>query len=129
MTIPSPTWTELLAEVRASCLVQGTWSGEARRLRDALGAKRMTPSIGGQIEARLRSAGYELDEIPRFESDPIIVAPTGTRDVAAQLLPLLPELRSLDRVLPEGLPWRDSRSQPAVSAASSRDAWEQTIRG
>ena len=108
MTIPSSPWAELLEEVRASCLAQGTWSGEARRLRDALDAKRMTASLGAQIEARLRSAGYELDEIPRFESDPVIVAPAGTRDLAAELAPLLPELRALDRVVPVGLPWRDS---------------------
>lgn len=100
-------WQELLTSIADDCRAVGFWSGEARRLRDAHGAKRMGPRIVEAIASRLARSGYDLDECPSFEGDPVLVTPAGTKQLAAQVLPLLADLRALDGVIPRDLPWRD----------------------
>src|SRR5688500_10150355 len=106
------TWRALLDAIHAECLRTGSWSGEVRELRDAIGAKRMGPRVVERIRTRLAEAGYEIEGGPQldgsldYESFWASVAPAGTKDLAANIEALLPEIRHLDAVVGDP-PWRD----------------------
>ncbi len=97
-------WQDLLDDIGAGCHTLGSWSGEARRFREVMDATRLGPRIAERIVARLAEAGYEGSL--RFESDMVIVTPTGTKELAATVQALLPGLRALDAQIPK-LPWKD----------------------
>jgi hypothetical protein len=106
--VPSPDpWEAFLARIRSDCLAFGSWSGDARALRDAAGARRIGRRVAERITARLATAGYEVDEPIFNESQTIIVTPTGTRELAATVEALLPHIRRWDAAIPS-LPWRDA---------------------
>jgi hypothetical protein len=99
-------WVALLDEIGEACRESGLWGSEARRIRDAAGIARIGRRAATAIEARLFAAGYELDEPLKHESQPVVVTPRGTRELAALLEPLLPDLRACDAVVGNA-PWRD----------------------
>jgi hypothetical protein len=116
-------WQALLDEIHEECLRVGSWSGEVRILRDAIGAKRMGPRVEDRIRSRLAEAGYEVEgdyEIKdsiAYESFWASIAPVGTKDLAAMVEPLLPEIRHWDAMVGDP-PWRDS-----LVAAHSAGRW------
>jgi hypothetical protein len=99
-------WVGLLDEIGETCRESGLWGSEARRIRDAAGIARIGRRAAAAIEARLLAAGYELNEPLKHESQPVVVTPRGTRELAALLEPLLPDLRAFDAVMRNAV-WRD----------------------
>ena len=105
-------WQAMLDAIHEECLRKGSWSGEVRTLRDAIGAKRMGPRVVDRIRSRLAESGYEIDGEPAldgslaYESFWASIAPTGTRDLAASVEALLPEIRHWDALVGDP-PWRD----------------------
>jgi hypothetical protein len=136
----SDAWQALLDVIHEACLSTGSWSGEVRTLRDAIGAKRMGPRIVDRIREGLAEAGYEIEGEPgldgslEYESFYAFIAPTGARDLAATVESLLPEIRQWDAVVGDP-PWRDHivatrsvgrwlerRHRSGSSVGSKRDA-------
>ena len=105
-------WQALLDTIHDDCLRVGSWSGEVRTLRDAIGAKRMGPRVVDRIRSRLAESGYEIEGEPglegslAYESFWASIAPSGTRDLAASVEALLPEIRRWDALVGDP-PWRD----------------------
>ena len=105
-------WQALLDSIHQECLRIGSWSGEVRLLRDAIGARRMGPRVVDRIRTRLAEAGYEIEGDSQaegslaYESLSATIAPEGARELAATVEALLPEIRRWDAVIANP-PWRD----------------------
>jgi hypothetical protein len=105
-------WQALLDTIHEECLRVGSWSGEVRLLRDAIGATRMGPRVVDRIRTRLAEAGYEIEGDSQaegslaYESLWASIAPTGARELAATVESLLPEIRRWDAAIADP-PWRD----------------------
>jgi hypothetical protein len=86
----------------------GVWSGEARRLRDALGARKLGSRLSARIVRTLGQAGFEPDnDAIRYESETLLVYRAGAQALIAEIRALLPEIRDADRQIATDLPWRD----------------------
>ncbi len=107
MTDADP-WRALLDDIAASCRRIGDWSGEARALREAIGAKRIGWRVAERIAGRLAEAGFESDPpFVRYESQSVVITPAGARCLAATVADLLPEIRRVDAEVPSIATSRD----------------------
>ena len=105
---PPAAWLELLAEIEREIGRVGYWSGEARRLRDAMGIRRLGRRNGAQLIEALRRRGYESDTDPiNYESELLIVRRIGATELAKAISELLPAIREADRLVPRDADWRD----------------------
>jgi hypothetical protein len=105
-------WQGLMENVHAACLEMGSWGGEVRELRDALGAKRMSRRVEQEIRERLADAGYEIEGDSQaegsiaYEGLEAIISPAGARELAATVEAMLPDIRFWDANTGDP-PWRD----------------------
>jgi hypothetical protein len=103
---PHDAWGELIRDIEASCVRHGYWSGEVRRLRDAIGARKMGVKIADRMRQLMADAGYEIDGELEFESLEVRISPTGTLGLALTLEPVIERIRYWDRQVLDA-PWRD----------------------
>jgi hypothetical protein len=117
-----PSWDAFLLIVERAIAERGYWGGEALRLRDAAGRKRLGRSGGRLVVDVLEAAGYEVEvefgEPPRFESEMVMIRRAGGAELAKTIEELLPSIREADRVVPASAMWRD-----AVVARHAVRAW------
>jgi hypothetical protein len=121
-TAMPPSWHQFLDEVDRAIVRTGSWSGEARDVRDAAGRKRLGAAGGRKLVAALEEAGFEVevefDAPPRFESEMVIIRRAGAGDLAKAIEGLLPSIREADKSVPLNAMWRD-----AVVARTAVRAW------
>jgi endonuclease/exonuclease/phosphatase family metal-dependent hydrolase len=120
-TLPDlgPNWPAMLRELEAEIDVTGDWSGDARRLRDAAGWRRLGIERGLDLAAALAGVGLEFDgPPPRFESDPVIIVRKDAVSTARWIEALLPAIREADEAVPGNACWRD-----AVVARRAMRSW------
>jgi len=125
----SAAWDELVAEIDANISATGSWAGEAMRLRDAAGYKRLRVRVWEDIVNRLNEAGFDAESefggVP-FESLYVTVQARGWADWLAIGEALLDEFERAEKDIPDFGLWRDKRVR---SRAIGRWALAQTKDG
>lgn len=117
-----PSWDAFLVVVEQAIAARGYWGGEALRLREAAGRKRLGAAGGRLVVDALEAAGFEVEpefgEPPRSESEVVMIRRAGGAELAKTIEALLPSIREADRIVPANAMWRD-----AVVARHALRAW------
>jgi hypothetical protein len=104
----STSWESILRQIEDGIESAGYWSGEARLLRDAIGAQRLGKRVGQRILAALDQAGLECDTDPiAYESETLLIQRKGAARLVSLIKALLPAIREADREVPGVAIWRD----------------------